>query len=157
TTAACRLDSPRSLLVDGPSAAELAQQASALEAACDAACVDLYFALTCRQWLDVASLGDRPGRADLLEEAEIYNASLAKLLVTAQRFHRLDPVTGLQVIHAGRPLTIPVERYGFSWTAEDFNELELVGDYRLSKTSKSVRTVGVGVPLVVRRHRSADE
>jgi pimeloyl-ACP methyl ester carboxylesterase len=142
---------------DGVSPAELARQASVLEAACDPTCVDLYFAATCRRWQEIATLGDRPAKSDVREESRTYNAYLAKLIVTAQRFHRLDPTTGLQVFDNGQPLTVRVDRYGFRWTAEDFNELELVGDYRVSTHGKAIRNDGLGVPLVVQRCRPTDE
>lgn len=142
---------------DVAEANELVQAASQLEAAGDPACVDLYFAATCRRWTHVSALGEHPTRDDLVFESKAYNASLAKLLVTAQRFGRLDAATGLHVVQNDRPLTVPVHLHGFAWTTEDFNELELVGDYRLTAYTKSVRSDGVGVPLLVRRCRAEDE
>ncbi len=47
--------------------------------------------------------------------------------------------------------------HGFSWTPEDFNEWELVGEYQLNGYSRPVRNEGVGVPLLVRRCREEDE
>jgi hypothetical protein len=142
---------------NGPTAVELAKRASALEAAHDPSCVDLYFAATWRAWQHVAALGDRPGRTALVEQSQTYDACLAKLLVTAQRYHRLDPMTGLTVFQDGKQLTIPVELYGFAWSAEDFNQIELVGEYELTKHAKDVTMSGVGVPLVVVRRRCYDE
>ncbi|MBA4020370.1 MAG: hypothetical protein C0483_24680 [Pirellula sp.] len=136
---------------------ELLATAGRLEAAGNSACVDRYFEVVCRQWLHVASLGDQPTHDDLVCESKAYNAALAKLLVTAQRFHRLDPVTGLHVVQHERPLTIPVELHGFAWSAEDMNDFELVGEYRLNGYTKPVRSDGVGVPLLVRRCRAEDE
>jgi hypothetical protein len=142
---------------EGGTSLELAQRAATLEAAHDPGCVDLYFAAAWRNWQCLATLGDLPANSDLLEQSPAYNACLAKLLVTAQKFHRLDPNTGLCVFHEGQQLTIPVELYGFAWSPEDFNQLELVGEYELSKGAKNTRTSGVGVPLVVVRRRSYDE
>src|SRR3569833_1361739 len=142
---------------EGETSLQLAQRAAALEAAHDPGCVDLYFAAAWRNWQCLATLGDLPANSDLLEQSPAYNACLAKLLVTAQKFHRLAPNAGLCVFHEGRQLTIPVELYGFAWTPEDFNQLELVGEYELSKGAKETRTSGVGVPLDVVRRRSYDE
>lgn len=143
--------------VDAAAAAELAGQASKLEMLNDPKCVDLYFSAACRQWAHVAALGDLPVRDDVVFESRTYNAYLAKLLVTAQRHRRLDPTSGLHVVYEDRPITVPVELHGFSWTAEDFNEWELVGEYRLNGYSRPVRNDGVGVPLLVRRCRAEDE
>lgn len=142
---------------DQVTANELIAAASQLETAGDPACVDLYFAATCRRWTHVAALGEQPTRDDLVYDSKAYNASLAKLLLTAHRFGRLDPVTGLHVVQNDQPLTVPVELHGFAWTAEDFNELELIGDYRLNKYTRPVKADGVGVPLLVRRCRKEDE
>ena len=135
----------------------LACEAAKLEAACDPGCVDLYFAAAVRQWQKLAELGAMPTSDDLLHRARTYNAELAKLLVTAQRFGRFDAVNGLHVLHEGQMLAIPVAFYGFAWSPEDFNQLELVGDYEPAKYVKKVRSDGVGAPLVVRRIRPADE
>ena len=156
-TVPCHRSAASRPLSNEPTTSELARQASMLEAAHDPACVDLYFAATCEHWQHVARLGDQIALNDLLHEAQTYHASLAKLLVTAQRHGRLDPGTGLHVVHRNQPLTIPVELHGFAWTAEDFNDMELVGEYQLSKHAKSTQTDGIGVPLVVRRRRCENE
>ena len=137
-------------------AAELTTRAAVLEAACDPACVDLYFAATCRQWRHVESLGEYPTHDDLLHESRTYQACLAKLLVTAQRFGRFDTL-GLRVFVRDQPVVVPISLHGFAWTAEDFNALELVGENRLGKHAQAVRTEGVGVPLVVLRKRPEEE
>ncbi len=142
---------------DDPTATALIKRASMLEAAHDPTCVDLYFAATYRNWQSVASVGDQLSNDDLLRESQAYHASLAKLLVTAQRYGRLDPVTGLQVFDGDQSLVIPVELHGFAWSAEDFNDLELVGEYELAKHAKATRSEGIGVPLVVRRKRCETE
>ena len=54
----------------------------------------------------------------------------------------------------------PEDSHMFAWlclVAEDFNELELVGDYRLGKGARSVTTDGIGVRLVVVRRRCEQE
>ena len=106
-------------LVAGPTAAELAAEAAAHEEAGDPACVDLYFAATLQSWQYVAALGEYPGHFELLCRTKTYDACLAKLLATAQRFHRLDPLTGLRVFYNHQPLTIPVQLHGFAWSVED--------------------------------------
>jgi pimeloyl-ACP methyl ester carboxylesterase len=142
---------------DAAAVHELLQAAGRLEAARNPACVDLYFAATCRLWDRVAALGEFPARDDLVLDAKGYNACLAKLLTTARTFGRLDPLTGLHVMDGDRPIAIPVELHGFAWSAEDFNEIELVGDYRLNAYTRPVRSDGVGVPLLVRRCRTEEE
>ncbi|MCE9605532.1 MAG: alpha/beta fold hydrolase [Planctomycetia bacterium] len=107
--------------------------------------------------MHVAALGEQPTHDDLIFESKAYNVDLAKLLATAQRFGRLDPASGLRVVQGDRLITIPVELHGFAWTAEDFNQIELVGDYRLTSYARPVRTEGVGVPLLVRRCRTEEE
>jgi pimeloyl-ACP methyl ester carboxylesterase len=138
-------------------AAELAKTASALEAAGDPASVDFYFEAVCQGWLDLEALGEDIATDDYLHAAGTYHASLAKLLMTAQRYHRWDPTSGLQIFRQGQPLTVQVERYGFTWGAEDFNAFELIGEYRLSKYDKALRSEGLGVPLVVKRVRCERE
>ncbi len=138
-------------------ATELAKTASVLEAAGDPACVDVYFEAVCRGWLDLEALGKDIATDDYLYAAGTYHASLAKLLTTAQRYRRWNPTSGLQIFHDGQRMTVPVERFGFAWGAEDFNSFELIGEYRLSKYDKPVRSDGLGVPLVVKRVRSERE
>ena len=138
-------------------AAELAKTASALETAGDPACVDVYFEAVCRGWLDLEVLGEDIATDDYLHAAGTYHASLAKLLMTAQRYRRWDPTSGLQIFRDGQPMTVPVERFGFDLGAEDFNSFELIGEYRLSKYDKAVRSDGLGVPLVVKRVRCEKE
>jgi pimeloyl-ACP methyl ester carboxylesterase len=48
-------------------------------------------------------------------------------------------------------MVVPVERHGFAWSADDFSEYELVGDYHLADKARPQRTSGLGVPLVVKR------
>lgn len=154
--APCIRTAARRSVETGSTAAELTSTAAVLEAARDPACVDLYFAATCRQWRHLESLGEYPTHDDLLYESRTYQACLAKLLVTAQRYGRFDPM-GLQVVVRDKPVVVPVSLHGFAWTAEDFNALELVGENRLSKHAQAVRTEGVGVPLVVLRERPEEE
>ncbi|HEY5312449.1 MAG TPA: alpha/beta fold hydrolase [Pirellulales bacterium] len=137
--------------------AELAKTAERLEATGDAACVDAFFAAVFRGWQDIEALGNSPATDDLVRCSQLYDASLAKLLMTAQRHHRLDPASGLKILQDGQFVTIPIKHYGFAWSAEDFNELKLVGEYRLTKHARPLRGVGLGVPLVVIRHRCEPE
>lgn len=154
----CVSPSAQRTSLDVLDANELLLTGGRLEAAGDPACVDYYFAATCRRWTQVAALGEHPTHDDLVFESKTYNANLAKLLTTAQRFRRLDPVAGLHVVQGDRALTVPVELHGFAWKAEDFNEFEVVGDdYRLNGYTRKVRSEGVGVPLIVRRCRAEEE
>lgn len=141
-------------LADTLPALKLAQLASDMEAAGDPKCVDVFYAAARQAWLEVVSLGDRPARTDLQEVTPPYHACVAKLIVSAQRFQRIDPDRGIKVFDHGRTVIVPFERYGFNWQSEDFNNFELVGDYELGKHGKATRSSGLGVPLVVKRVRS---
>src|SRR6478609_3219853 len=55
--APCAIHAAHPPLAQGPTAVELAQQASVLEEAHDPACVDLYFAATYQSWQPLAALG----------------------------------------------------------------------------------------------------
>ncbi|MBS0210199.1 MAG: alpha/beta fold hydrolase [Planctomycetes bacterium] len=136
-----------------PKSLVLAREASNLEAAGDALCVDAYYAAACQAWREVAALGRKPSRTELAEVSQPYHACVAKLIVTADRFHKIDPDRGLQVLDHGRQVIVPIERLGFAWSSEDFNGFELVGEYKIGKRSPTTRTTGLGVPLVVKRLR----
>ena len=140
----------------GPTTAELTMEAAALETAGDAACVDRYFAATCHQWRHVECLGETPTLDDLSYESRTYQACLAKLLISAQRFGRFDSI-GLKTFVQGKLVVVPISLYGFAWRAEDFNAFEVVGENRLGKHAQVVRTEGIGVPLVVLRKRTEEE
>ena len=93
--------------------------------------MDVYFEAVCRGWLDLKALDENMGTDDYLHAAGTYQASLAKLLMTAQRAsHRWDPTSGLQIFRDGQPMIVPVERVGFDWGAGRLQQLR--ADRRIS-------------------------
>ncbi len=83
----------------------------------------------------------------------VYHSSLARLIETGQRYGRLDPSGRLLVNTRSGLLAIPTAYRGFVWRPEDFSQLILVGDYDVAALSRSYRSQGIGVAVVVRRQR----
>lgn len=109
----------------------------------DAACVDWYFQAAAFAWPGV----ELPGRIST-RPAALYHSSLAKLLVTAQQFGRLDPRVGLTVRTPHGDQVIPLHFTAMPWLPEETSHLELVGPYRSDLVKRSWRNPGWGVPLV---------
>lgn len=130
-----------------------ARQGMALEEAADCACVDAYYHATVAAW---NAAWRAPEYCPEIPEPErarkLYHACLAKLISTGQKFQRLDPRVGLTLRRGEGAATIPVAHEGFAWAKEDFNHLELVGEYRDSDFPP-VRWCGWGVKLVALRKR----
>lgn len=130
-----------------------ARQGMALEEGGDCVCVDAYYHATVAAW---KAAWRAPQHCPEVQEPErarkLYHACLAKLISTGQKFHRLDPRFGLTLRRGEGEATIPVAHEGFAWTKEDFNHLELVGEYRDSDFPP-VRWCGWGVKLVAQRKR----
>jgi len=126
--------------------------ARALESEGNSGSVDAYYqvaALTCVSGIS----GDTRDRRTI----ELHRSSLAKLIVTGQRFGRLNPASGitLETCHGSR--FIPLEKKGFVWQASDFQNLVPVGTYRTDVLSKAYCSGGIGVPLVVLRNACRNE
>ena len=134
------------------------RQALALEAAHQPECVDAYFFAAVAAWSALFPTG-ADLRADDVGDAAalLYHANLAKFIATGQRFNRLDPRRGLEVQHAGRRLYTPTAYHGFAWRPDDFDCLELVGDYRSGELTHLYRKSGLGLPVVVVRRRAERE
>lgn len=132
------------------SAPEAIKRGAALEAAGNEGCVDAYFA-ACRLAWDGLS---HDAHADSNAATKCYNAALAKLIVAASKFGRLDPTRGLVVCDGHQTLALPIVHRGFPWKVSDFQRLHSppVGHEPLLKRRYACQ--GVGLPLVVERARN---
>jgi pimeloyl-ACP methyl ester carboxylesterase len=111
-------------------------------------CVDEYYAATLWSWQAGA------GQLDSTAQ-ELANQSLARLLHEGVSRGRLDLQRGLEVNHAGGVNRIPIETIGLPWESQDFHELRVVGRYYHRDVTNYHTTRGVGVPVVMLRHKPA--
>jgi len=139
-------------------AEESARRAVALEQAGQLTCVDAYYAATVSSYqVLVGGAFDPTCSLEMTRAWQLYHACLAKLVVTAERSGRLDPVQGLQVVGPAGPTCVGVDYHGFAWQPFDFNHFEIVGDYDAPALERTYRQDGLGVPLVVVRKRACQE
>lgn len=122
--------------------------AEQLAASSSQECVDEYYAAVLWSWLAGAGQLNSPAQ-------EIANQALARLLNEGQARGRLDLREGLKVNHAGTVRIIPIETRGLPWTSEDFHECRVVGRYYHCNISNYHQTSGLGVPVVILRHKPA--
>jgi hypothetical protein len=116
---------------------------------CLESCVDLFF--------EVAIATSRhQGSACSCRNCRLHKSALNKLVVTGQRYGRLDPSTCLVIRRRGHEETIPITHRGFVWQPSDFHSLIPVGKYKTNGLRKLYRREGVGVPLVVTSRRPDD-
>jgi len=115
------------------------------EEKCLASCVDLFFEVAL-----ATSHHDRH-TCRRCRKRDLHKSALMKLVVTGQRFDRLDPRNGLTIFRQGHEASIPITYRGFVWQADDFHFLSPVGDYRTNAFRNTHWRAGVGVPLVVTR------
>ncbi len=87
---------------------------------------------------------------------DLYNASLAKCITTAQRFGRLDPRRPLS-LPTGKdgPFVLSVTHTGFPWRPDEFGPLLLCDDYKVEGLQNQNHSYGLGVPLIVTRAEDA--
>jgi len=111
--------------------------------------VDDFYAAALWSWC-VDTTTDR----ESAQAQAIHNRSVARLIYEGQLHHRLDPRRGMTVEHAGEQRFVPMEYHGFAWEADDFHELKVVGHYAHSALKRRQTAEGIGVPVVVLRHRS---
>ncbi|QDS96999.1 esterase/lipase family protein [Adhaeretor mobilis] len=114
-------------------------------------CVEEYLKTACKAWealdREIASKGKSSTRA-----VGLYQSSVAKLIVTGQRFGRWDPNRGLIVASSCGTTLLPTCYHGFNWSPDQFQHLEPVGEYSTPAVSTAYRSTGLGVPLVVSRN-----
>ena len=127
-------------------------RARTLEADENSGSVDAYF-----QVAALTSVSGISGDARDRRTIELHRSSLAKLVVTGQRFGRLNPASGLTLEGCSGSRFIPLEKTGFVWQASDFQDLVPVGTYRTDVLSKAYCSGGIGVPLVVLRDACRNE
>ncbi len=122
----------------------------------DPGSVDLYYQATTLAWQAVARASHQ-GETATADAQNYYNQALEKLIVSGQRYGRLDPRRGLQ-IHSLDGLTIvPVEHRGFIRPAIDFDCLKPKMHYRSKDLNHVYRCYGLGVANAVVHHRRPDE
>ena len=131
------------------SARALAWQATLAERSCNKQAADLHFQAAMAAWSALSQL-DAPSPAGQLA-CEIYHASVARLLATAQCEGRFVPGAGLVVNVAGRCVRVPLMPHGFVWHNDDFQALFPVGHYKSEFIKRQYRCPGWGVPVVVQR------
>ena len=107
-------------------------------------CVDFYFDAAVRSWSAMErNLAERGFASPRL--MDIHRSAVSKLLVTAQRFGRWNPATGLEVHLAEGPTIVPMQFNEFPWTPKEFQYLESVGDYSDPRLSRRFRSDGISI------------
>ncbi|MFO7902613.1 MAG: alpha/beta hydrolase [Pirellulaceae bacterium] len=119
-------------------------------------CVDLYFEGVAFSWNFLQSPGAKH-HPEYSEAWKVYHRCLARLIGSAQRFGRLDPQGGLQVVTPMGPRTIATSYHGFLWQPADFTRVEVAADSGPKKLRHNYSRCGLGVPLVVIREGSKNE
>jgi pimeloyl-ACP methyl ester carboxylesterase len=132
-------------------AAHELERAQALEAGSEEESVDAYFLACSLAW---QSLPTMPQQSPPGKSFQCYNAAVAGLLRTAQRFGRLDPACRLRVWDGGRAVDVPVVHHSFPWQAGDFQRLHPPPHGHEPLLSRRYACDGAGVPLVVERVRN---
>jgi len=119
-------------------------------------CVQHYFQVATYTWpvleRELATTGKTSPRT-----TELYRSSLAKLLITAQKFNCWDPCRGLVTPNSGCATLLPACYQGFVWSPTDFQHLLPSGDYESPNLTRRFRDNGLGVPIVVVRNTAAPQ
>lgn len=80
---------------------------------------------------------------------DLYNASLAQCIRTAQRAGKLNPRQKLHVpTPDGNGFTLTVRHHGFAWGPDEFGELLFCSDFNVVGLPNQYRRYGLGVPLI---------
>lgn len=116
---------------------ELMDRGRQLEEACNPESVDCYFAVA------KATAGHSPS------SCELHRESLQRLVIAGQKLGRFNPGAGLRVLQDGKETCIPIQRHGFVWSSEEFQRLDVVGDYSTNAVRCLHQNDGVGIPVVV--------
>ena len=119
-------------------------------------CVDLYFqAATSAWWLAQRQL-ERQGRM-CSRPRQIYEHALEKLIVTGDRFGRLDPRSQLVINRGNRAISVPVVHRGFVHSPRDFDRVIPAKSRKQKELENIYRREGLGVSTVVEHFRKGDE
>ncbi len=114
-------------------------------------CVEAYLDTAGKTWTaleqEFAANGKSSSRA-----LRLYQSSVAKVIVTGQRFGRWQPDLGLVVATPSGKTVLPMGFHGFRWSPDQFQHLQPVGEYSTPGLSRAYKNVGLGVPLVAQRH-----
>ena len=114
-------------------------------------CVDEYLKAAGKSWTALEQEFSKTGKSSP-RTLSLYHSSVAKVLVTGQRFGRWHPQVGLSVSSLADTTVLPASYHGFSWDPFQFQHLEPVGDYSSPALTTTYRCGGLGVPLVVSRN-----
>lgn len=127
-----------------PRAAQAAlDEARRLDRRDDPAAVDYFF-----QAAALSANGITPaGPANQSES--IYRQALWGLVDSGQRLGRLDPRSGLTVMHGGQR-TVPIRYFGFAWRPSDFSRLS-AADVPTGEIAHRYVRPGIGIPLLGER------
>lgn len=113
-------------------------------------CVEEYLKVAGKTWSALEHEFAKNGQASP-RTLELYRSAVAKLLVTGQQFGRWHASGGLVVSTAEGTTALPTHFYGFSWSGDQFQHFEPVGEYTSPELTHAFRSTGVGAPLVVSR------
>lgn len=121
----------------------------------DQRCVDGYFAATRSAWQAALAAQQEQLATDFRDDASAqYHTCLKRLLLSAQKFGRLDPQSGLLIGQGADQVAVLIEVCGFPWSPDDFQKLISPPLEKPSLLTCRYARPGCGVPLVVRRCRS---
>jgi hypothetical protein len=123
-------------------------RAQVLESAGSEACVEAYFECCSLAW---------SAARDQRSRGTEYSDALAGLLISAQRFGRLDAARGLFVRRGAELILVPAAHHGFSWQPADFQRLRLPTHGQEPLLQRRYRCPGLGTPLVFERCRNDDD
>ncbi len=151
------LDAAAPAAVSAPYSAEFVYaEAVQMEQVGDTTCVDLYYQAATLAWPEIerqiVNRGKPYGRV-----GQVYQNSLRRLIVSGQRFCRLDPSRGLDIHTADGVLAIPIRYHGFPWKPSAFEKLVLWSHSADKHLNNWYRWSGLGVATVVSHDRHFSE
>jgi pimeloyl-ACP methyl ester carboxylesterase len=114
----------------------------AADEAHDPAAVDYFYAAAVQAW--PMHVGNATAPAD--ENAELYRASVRKLIDSAARYCRFDSQRGIMLSDGA---VVPIRYFGFVWTSADFQCFQPVGSYSSRELTQRYTSPGVGVEYVI--------
>ncbi|UUO05646.1 alpha/beta fold hydrolase [Blastopirellula sp. J2-11] len=88
---------------------------------------------------------------------EIYHSSLARLIHIAAVTGRIEKNIRIKIPEDYGFRVLEIEYAGFTWRADEFDEWNVVGDYHSKYLLHHYKRPGLGVPLVIVRHRRPDD
>lgn len=141
-------------------------EAVRLDAEGSAAAVDAYLQSAVAAWPAVEAVAGAmesdaggpwgaPAASTTVEgsrEWDLYQSAVVGLLVSAQKFGRWSPATGLLAMGPQGLAQVATAYHGFVWAPTEFGTLHPVGDDTPAHPTRAYRRQGLGVPLVVVRN-----